>query len=222
MLEGDLGKLKRGLERIPRTTFRAVEKAFQQSGQQFQRQMVLTRFRPYTSWKNTSDQMQSRSSFLKKSIGYKVTGTTFSDLELRVFSAGLKYANLQEYGGTVRPVNSKYLAIPLPAALDKRGTPLKKSPRDYPDAFLLMTGNVKSRGVQLYIARIKEKAPPKRKSKKAPQPDKLEFLYLLRRSVKIPPRLGFRKTWNGLGQSRIRRIRAGFQRGLREAFGGPI
>lgn len=207
MLEGDLGKLKRGLERIPRTTFRAVEKAFQQSGQQFQRQMVLTRFREYAGNRNTGSILQSRTSFLKKSIGYKVTGTNFSDLELRVFSAGLKYANLQEYGGTVLPVKGKYLALPIGAALGRRGIPKKAGPRDYPEGFFFTS----KRGNLLFGRTIK-----KRKKKE------IELLYSLRTSVYIPPRLGFRKTWNDLGQSRIRRIRAGFQRGLREAFGGPI
>ena len=33
------------------------------------------------------------------------------------------------------PKNGKYLCIPLPAALDSSGLPLKSSPRDWPNTF---------------------------------------------------------------------------------------
>jgi hypothetical protein len=207
MLEGDLKKMKRGLERVPQATFRAVERAFQQSGQEFQRQVTLNRFRPFTENRNTTSIMQSRTGFLKKSIGYKVSGSSFSDLELRVFSAGIKYANLQEYGGTIRPVNRKYLAIPIAGALGRRGIPKKSSPLDYPNGFFFKS----SRGNLLFGQMV---GKGKRK--------KLELLYSLRKSVKIPPRFGFRKTWTELGGNRIKRIRAAFQDGMRQAFGGSI
>lgn len=207
MLEGDLSKLKQGLARVPQTTFRAVEKAFQQSGQQFQRTMTLERFRPFESNYNRGDILQSRTGFLKKSIGYSVTGETLGTLELRVFSAGMKYANIQEYGGVVRPKNAKYLALPIGNALGPRGVARKSGPRAYPDGFFFTSkkGNL--------IFAVKTGSKKKRR---------IEPLYLLRKSVTIPPRFGFRKTWTKLGPDRIQRVRAGFQTGLRQAFGGSI
>lgn len=207
MLEGDLSKLKRGLQRLPTATFKNAQEAFRQSGREFQRKMTLERFRPYSSWKNNTDQMQSRSGFLRKSLGYSVTGSRLGDLELRVYSAGIRYANLQEYGGTITPKNGRYLALPIGKALDRRGIPKKRGPREYPDGFFFTS----KRGNLLFGIRVGKG------KKKEIQP-----LYLLRDSVKIPPRFGFRKTWNELGRNRYLRVRSAFRAGVREAFGGPI
>lgn len=207
MLEGDLSKLKRGLEHLPAATFKNAQKAFRQSGQEFQRKMTLERFRPYSGWKNNTDQLQSRTGFLKKSIGYSVTGSSLGELELRVYSAGIKYANLQEYGGTITPKNGRYLALPIGKALGPRGIPKKRGPREYPDGFFFTS----KRGNLLFGVRV---GKGKRK--------KIEPLYWLRESVKIPPRFGFRKTWNELGKNRYLRVRSAFRAGVREAFGGPI
>ena len=45
---------------------------------------------------------------------------------------GVKYAALQEYGGTVRPKKGKFLAIPVGPALNPAGGARQTSPRDVP------------------------------------------------------------------------------------------
>lgn len=44
----------------------------------------------------------------------------------------LRYAALQEFGGTVRPVKGRFLAIPVGPALTAAGVPRYASPRDVP------------------------------------------------------------------------------------------
>jgi hypothetical protein len=95
-----------------------------------------------------------------------VTGTIGSDLP---------YARIQEFGGTITPKKAKFLAIPLPAALNANGTPIKSSPRDWPNTFC-----AKSKAGNLLIFQ-------RRGTQIVP-------LYVLKSSVYIPPRLGLKKT----------------------------
>lgn len=44
----------------------------------------------------------------------------------------VRYANIHEKGGVIRPVHGKYLAIPLPIARTAAGVSRYKSPRDVP------------------------------------------------------------------------------------------
>ena len=64
-----------------------------------------------------------------------VNGTTFDDIPGSVGAPGIPYARIQELGGTISAKNGKFLCIPLPAALDSNGLPLKSSPRDWPNTF---------------------------------------------------------------------------------------
>lgn len=82
----------------------------------------------------------------------------------------LPYADIHETGGIVKPRNSKYLAIPLPAALTAAGV-LKKRPRDYSDTFVR-----KSKGGNLMIFQ------------KVGQRGKIRALFVLKKSVTIPAR----------------------------------
>jgi hypothetical protein len=101
----------------------------------------------------------------------KVTGETIGTMEGRI--GGLFYLKIQETGGTLRPRGAQYLTVPLPAALDSSGMPLKKSAREWDKTFVMRskTGN-------LIVARRNGKD--------------ITPLYLLVRQVVIPPRLGLR------------------------------
>lgn len=204
-LEGNLDKFKRALKRVPGLVFAEAKKALQQSGQEFQREMKLTRFRRYTSWKNDKDILQSRTGLLNKSFNYEVQGGSIADLQVRVYSAGTSYANLQEYGGEIKPRNGKYLALPIGKALGPRGIPRKKGPREYPDGFFFTS----KRGNLLFGVRS---GRGKRK--------RIEPLYLLRTSVYVPPRLGFSSTWDRLGPNRVLRVGNAVKRGFNRAFEG--
>ncbi len=86
---------------------------------------------------------------------------------------GIWYLNTQEDGATITAKRSQYLTIPLPAALDAQGVPLKKRARDWENTFVK-----KSKNGNLIIFQ-------KNGSGITP-------LYLLRKSVTIPKRLGMK------------------------------
>lgn len=87
------------------------------------------------------------------------------------------YLVTHEEGRTIRTKRArpKYLTIPLPPALDARGVPLKRRARDWRDTFVY-----KSRRGNLLIAQRRGRT--------------LVNLYVLKRSVRIPQRLGLGKT----------------------------
>ena len=103
-----------------------------------------------------------------------VSGETFEAIQGTI-GAGVPYAAIQEFGGTISPKNAKYLCIPLPAAMDGSGQPLRSSPRDWPNTFVK-----RSKAGNLLIFQ-------KRGTSIVP-------LYVLKSSVVIPARLGLRKT----------------------------
>lgn len=78
--------------------------------------------------------------------GIVSAGGSFGGLEVR-------YARLQELGGTIRPVNASLLAIPVDAGLTGPGIPRYTSPRQMPfAAFRPVSGRPKLRYV-VYDAR---------------------------------------------------------------------
>ena len=78
---------------------------------------------------------------------------------------------IHEFGGTIAAEKAAFLTIPLPAALDSKGVPLKKRARDWDDTF---TRTSKAGNLLIFQRRGKEIVP----------------LYVLKRSVTVPARLG--------------------------------
>lgn len=83
--------------------------------------------------------------------------------------------SFHERGGVIRAKNARYLTIPLPAALDSRGVPLRVSAREWDNTFIQMSRNG---NLIIFQNRGREIVP----------------LYVLKRSVRVPPRLGMRQT----------------------------
>lgn len=123
----------------------------------------------------TANTLSRRSGKLVQSIidSVAVRGTNFETLTGYI-SADFP-AHVHEFGATIRPKSAKYLTVPLPPALNSDGTPKKKSARDWENTFV-----AKSKAGNLIIFQ-------RRGSQIVP-------LYVLKTSVKIPPRLGMRKT----------------------------
>ena len=82
-------------------------------------------------------------------------------------------AAVHERGATITPRNARYLTIPLPAALDSRGVPLRSSAREWSDTFIR-----RSRRGNLLIFRKDGGGG-------------ITPLYVLKKRVTIPPRLQF-------------------------------
>lgn len=83
--------------------------------------------------------------------------------------------SVHEKGATIRAKRSKFLTIPLPAALDGRGIPLRRRARDWDNTFVQRS----RRGNLLIFQKRGENIVP---------------LYVLKRSVKLRPRLALGKT----------------------------
>jgi hypothetical protein len=172
--------------------------ALKDSGRIFVNAMVNSfgpRFQKSDEW------LTNRTGTLRRSFGYAVSGSTLDDLKLNAFSAGVPYANLQEYGGTIVPKKGKYLTIPIADNLTKAGVPR------YPSAADLRT--------QLGGVGPAKPARRGRKDKlagahtfvlKSPKTGKLfillrkangktDLLWALVTSVRVPARMGFRATW---------------------------
>ena len=86
------------------------------------------------------------------------------------------YARSHEYGAVIKPTRAKYLTIPLPAALNRRGLPKKRRARDWPNTFVK-----KSKAGNLIIFQKSAE-------------NNLTPLYVLKKTVTIPARLGVRKS----------------------------
>mgnify|MGYP001561734624 CR=1 FL=1 len=121
----------------------------------------------------TNDILHVRSGRLRSSIGSIITESGNSIIGL--IGSGVrqgdrvKYADIQETGGIVKPKNSKYLAVPLPAALTPAGV-LRRKPRDWPDTFVMKSGN----GNLLIV------------QKKGKRVTRLVALFILKKQVTIP------------------------------------
>lgn len=79
---------------------------------------------------------------------------------------------VHEHGATVTAKRAQYLTIPLRAAMDSRGVPLRSKARDWDNTFIART----KRGNLIIFQRQTG--------------GRIIPLYLLRKSVKIPARLG--------------------------------
>jgi hypothetical protein len=119
--------------------------------------------------------LSKRSGGMLKSIveSVRVNGTTFDTITGEI--GGSRIARVQEFGATITPKKAKYLTIPLPAALDQRGVPLKKSARDWDNTFVARS---KAGNLIIFQRRGAIIVP----------------LYVLKTSVTIPPRLGMGAT----------------------------
>jgi hypothetical protein len=101
----------------------------------------------------------------------QVTGTTWEQMKGAVRLPGA--LAIHEFGGTINS-RGKMLTIPLPAALNSNGMPIYPRARDWANTFTAMTRNG---NLLIFQRRGREIVP----------------LYVLKDTVRIPPRLGVRK-----------------------------
>ncbi len=126
--------------------------------------------------KGTTDQNLSRRSgkalrSIRSSI--RVVGRKVNEIQGEI--GGVFYLKTHEQGATIRAKKSKFLTIPLPAALNKNGTPRVKKARDWDNTFV-----AKSKKGNLIIFQKRGK--------------KIVPLYVLKTQVRIPKRLGMERT----------------------------
>ena len=184
----DVRKLQRKLGITSAQLKLELREAFQQILQQWEAfgQDRISGGYPRTS---STQGLVNRSGALRRGgLGIEVTGTEINSLrgegQIR-----LKYGVTQEYGGTIRPRNGKFLTIPLPAALDPSGI-ARFSARDLPrDETFVLRPREDERN-RAYIVRR--------------TPDGLQYLFVLVRSVKVPARWGLRDLWKSGKMNEVR------------------
>jgi len=120
----------------------------------------------------------TRTGALKRSFGVSVGGDLASGIAGTVTTTS-KYFAIQEFGGTIRPVQAKFLAIPLDAAKTPAGVTLYPSPlrQSLPTAFPEGTF-------------VRNHVLFGRKDGKA------IALFALKKSVTLKPRIGMDSLWS--------------------------
>jgi phage gpG-like protein len=121
----------------------------------------------------TGQSLNVRSGRLRGSVRSEVTDDGSDGWSLALRAGGgakdVKYANIHEKGGIIRPVKGKYLAIPLPIARTASGVSRYPSPRNVPVplAFaqslkgqpLLVESKGKNAGRPWYVLRTSVRMP---------------------------------------------------------------
>lgn len=87
---------------------------------------------------------------------------------------GVFYLYVQEYGGTMRAKKAQYMTIPLPEALTSQGLPKKQNAREWNNTFV---GQTRAGNLIIFQRRGRQIVP----------------LYVLKKEVRVRPRLGLRK-----------------------------
>lgn len=131
--------------------------------------------------------VQTRTGFLRKGM-FAAIGEDAKTTFLTNGIAGVKYANLQEHGGTVKPVRRKWLTIPVGPALTASGV-ARGPARSFPGLKFVLSKDKKT--ALLVMPPLKTKAGKLRKGQDA----RGTIYFVLKKQVTIPGRLGFVKTW---------------------------
>jgi phage gpG-like protein len=116
----------------------------------------------------TGQAIRVRTGRLRGSMDFRMT----TDYEARVgdlrAGSNVKYAAMQEFGGTITPKKGKYLAIPIYRGAES--TTMPRSPRDFSDLFFLRLAG------KPFLARKSGRAGAR-----------LELMFALKTSVTIRP-----------------------------------
>ncbi len=182
----------------------------------FQARMSKERLRPPVLHRRTGN--------LARSQKIVVAGKTVDDV-IGVYAIGgglVNYAGIHEHGGTITAKRGKFLAIPLDKT--KAGVARRVSPRDYPNTFIAK---------HIIFQRLKKattKTGKFKRNKKALDPQKYGAfgitaannediipLFVLKKSVYIPPRLGVGETWRTDEKYRLDFFRAVFEEAFKRA-----
>lgn len=121
---------------------------------------------------------------------------------MEVFSES-KIAKLHETGGVVKAQGGNRLAVPLSARTEMFNTQGKLRAKYKRPGQLKNVRPLKLKG-ETFLAKVTKKFT------------KILPLYVLKRQVRIPPRLGFYRTWDNLTNYRIEILNKSIQNALRK------
>lgn len=168
--DGALQAVIRGLKTyeqqvIPRALRRAMQRYLK-----YVADMVIKRNSKPWPGGTTANSLSKRSGNAIRSIAQSLKIETKGS-EVVGYIGGIYYLKTHEDGAVIRARRSKYLTIPLPAALDQRGVPKKRSAREWTNTFIIKSKN----NNLLIVQRTATGILP---------------LYVLKKQVRIPKRLG--------------------------------
>jgi len=127
---------------------------------------------------------------------------TIEGMGIEIFSDS-KIAKLHETGGTVRDKSGGRLAVPLSARSQMYTQSGKLRSRYKRPRELKNVRAIRLKG-ETFLARVTKRA------------QKILPLYVLKRQVRIKPRLGFYRTWDGLVNYRIDILNKSVEKALRK------
>ncbi len=142
-------------------------------GFRFQRTMQITRL----SGPTTPASLSVRTGALRRSIRHEVVQTgRYAYTLIGVIGQGVPYARIHEFGGTIEPKKAKHLAIPL-----QRGAKTAFGPSAYPGKLTF----IKSKAGNKLLAEVTGRGTRRR----------IKPVFVLKKQVVVPARLGFRQTF---------------------------
>lgn len=161
---GQIQKLQARYAAVPALVLSKFRTALDRTGQQV---VNVMRVEPFAG-----GNLHTRTAALKRGFHHAVSST--ADVLRLIVANSEKYARIQEKGGVVVPKKAKALAIPIGEALTGAGVPrYPGGPRSVPGLFLL-----KRAGKNALLVRKDAGGG-------------ITPLFVLVKSVTIPPRLGF-------------------------------
>lgn len=176
----------RAIGTLGKSTARKVSEGLEKGARSFNREYQKTKLRrpasagdanqtSATSGSSGRKWLYRRTGSLARALTHRsVRSDDLEKVEVRIGwidQHSAMIATVHERGATIRPRRSKYLTIPLPAALTSAGVPKQASARDWPNTFVRK-------------AIIFQKLAG----------GQIQPLYVLKKQVRIPPRLEFIET----------------------------
>ena len=227
-------KVQAALAKSPLVFSQWMETAFNEHGAEFKRDMV-DRISAKWGTGNPGGHLSVRSGKLRRSLRGPYTakrkGYEIKSLRMRMHIGGGpvgQYIYMQEYGGVIKPKNGKYLTLPLPdnltAAARPRYTSAKKlmlAGRTYLKVKPVgggLRGLINRRAASKGKRNLDGAVVTLKRKNKALEKD----LWVLRRSVKVPARLEFHRTWNQRKRRRdlTRRLDGAIDKAVAHILGG--
>ena len=171
-IEAGLASIARDLDRAMNRAAPRVSRALLESLQLVARELERLHGNPWDgSVAHSNPTLFRRSGGGLRSIRDSIRVAKAARLEAIEGQIGTGNMTVHETGGSIRPRRSRFLTIPLPAAMNSRGQPLRQRARDWDNTFVQRS----RRGNLLIFQRNGPNITP---------------LYLLKPSVRIRPRLG--------------------------------
>lgn len=204
----DTKAFERALKEVPKALDKEANKALNRMGVEFTTAMD-GRFNGTSSppfWANESDDgIVSRTGHLARSIGFDVSGgPSAAERKLVLFigdAVAGRYAATQEFGATI--TGSPWLTIPLPDNKTASGVPRYQSAAALRDDPSVNTWIQRSKAGNLIIRAQFDGE------------EEIKNLWVLKKSVTIPARLGFTKTFKGQRDNQIRLMNRAVIRALK-------